>query len=220
MIRDRDGLNNEQVKELSEISSGRFVSLKRRHLENYFIDPDILASLAKHFYLHSKWHKPNNIRDKLREIAKKFMNLAIMNEIKNDIQLKGSIGLKSPDNLERKGIDRLINDFKDICDEEKARVENILESSILEANMKALKTKFDKAFVEKKDAVWVTTFPGKDIFNRFCSEVFKTGDIQVRQAYIDEIRRRREDGEKTIMDSIFKSFKDFNKIAESKKISG
>ncbi len=47
MVRDRDGLTEEQIKSLEE--NARFRCLRRRHIENYFFDEDVLALVAKHF---------------------------------------------------------------------------------------------------------------------------------------------------------------------------
>ena len=127
--------------------------------------------------------------------------------------MQASIELKAPKNIEKKGIERLIKDFALLCDEEKNRINEVLNNKIIEKEIKKLKKKYDKVFKENKDNVWSNQFSGKYIFNRFCGEVFKEKPIKVREAYIEEIIRQREAGEKTIMDPIFKIFENFKKTA-------
>lgn len=214
MIRDRDGLTNPKVIELTTISAGRFSALKRRHLENYYLNETILAEIAKRFCLHTKWHSPANLLVKMREIAKKCINLAIINEVKNNLQLQGGLGLKNPDNLERKGIDRLIQDFTAISNQEKTRIIQVLDDTAIEAKIRRLKTKYDQVFARNDDAVWKVDFPGKNIFAKVCADIFKMDTLQVRQAYIEAIIGKRKDGQRTSMDQVFKIFTDFKRIAD------
>ena len=49
MIRDRDGLSDEQILALEK--NGRIKCLKRRHIENYFLDDEVLFKVAQRLYL-------------------------------------------------------------------------------------------------------------------------------------------------------------------------
>src|SRR5262249_31126046 len=80
MIRDRDGLTDDQINQLERNS--RFKCLRRRHIENYFLDAEVLAFVGEQFYLKPEWRDPSQIDAKLKEIAHSITDQAALLAVK------------------------------------------------------------------------------------------------------------------------------------------
>lgn len=69
MIRDRDGLTQTQIDSLEK--NGHLMCLKRRHIENYFLEEEILHKVVRQLYLEKGEHKltPTKIAEEIKRIA-------------------------------------------------------------------------------------------------------------------------------------------------------
>lgn len=182
MIRDRDGLTESQVRALEV--NGRIRCLKRRHLENYFLDPEHLSFVAKKLYLTAG--RSNLTADFVAEETKKIAESSLMFNLyqnaKEHLSVNYSIPLPAVRGLDKKsdevvrseivgsiavGRDDLLDQLADV------KLRQWLEEE--ELRLRAMIA----------DGRWVNEFQGKYLFSRVCGEILKAEPIKVRQAYVD-----------------------------------
>jgi predicted ATPase len=79
LIRDHDYLTQEAVKKYKENSAGRIHVLKRHEIENYLLDPDLIAEVQKDIF--GKPTTPDEVNRKLRQIARRLFGEALRDMI-------------------------------------------------------------------------------------------------------------------------------------------
>ncbi len=182
MIRDRDGLSDNQIAEIEQ--HGRIKCLKKRHLENYFLDSEVLFKVAEKLYITTT--KPEITQDfievKLKEIANELLNLNLLQNTKEHLGLSHTfeiptvrdIGTKDMDSIKDEmvagvvtALGALSNELSDVnlkkwMDDEQSRIEGALQNDD-----------------------WKNEFQGKNIFSMLCGTVFSEDKLKIRQAYID-----------------------------------
>lgn len=84
MVRDRDGLTEDQVNNFSSKSKGRLLFLPYYHIENAFLNPLAIEVVAKKILLNSA-PTAKQIEDKLVELAKLQLNHTITLYVKSEI---------------------------------------------------------------------------------------------------------------------------------------
>ena len=84
MVRDRDGLVQQQLDTFAQKSKGRLVFLPFYHIENAFLDPMAIASIAKSILL-SNAPSVAAIEQKMLELAKGQLNHTISLYVKHEI---------------------------------------------------------------------------------------------------------------------------------------
>jgi len=181
MIRDRDGLSEEQVSSLEKNS--RIRCLKRRHIENYFLDPEILMSVANRFYIPEKRPEITKeyIETRLKEIAESI-GYNLYKSINESISM--SYFLKVP---------RIPNAGRLTVDDIKRELSRGIAESVLGLSEslapQTLSTWLDQEEENLRamiaDETWVQGFNGKVIYQRICGEVLREDPIRVQHAYID-----------------------------------
>ena len=179
MIRDRDGLTNEQISTLQE--NPGFKCLRRRHLENYFLDAEVLSLVAKHFYLDSDWANIDIVEKKLKEIAESLLNHSVLLTMKQHVTLNGTIDSPRVANANEKSADDIELEFLSLVDESVSEVNTVCGSDNLKKKFSRERTRLQKS-LEKN--TWKVLFPGKLIFNIYCG-ILEVSPNQVRQAYLD-----------------------------------
>ena len=182
MIRDRDGLSDEQVAYLEENS--RIRCLKRRHIENYFLDPEILMAVAEKFYIPVKRPEVTQafIEEKLKLIAEGSIGFNLYKSVNETISM--NYFLKGP-RVSRIG-ERSLDDVKDAL------------SQNIEENLQELTNSLDPNAVDEwlnreeeslkamlVDGSWIQGFNGKYIFQKICGDVLHEDPIKVQHAYVD-----------------------------------
>jgi hypothetical protein len=179
MIRDRDGLSDEQVRSLE--SNDRFRVLPRRHIENFFLDADVLAAVASHFYLQPHWHDSAHIESVLSNIAKECVHAAILDEIKNRVRLDGHLrcpNLKSPELMALDDLKRTL--IEGLAAESKA-LSHQYETTAVDQLISATANRLARSLT---DGSWKSVFPGKRILARLAADHFHVDVTRLRQAYV------------------------------------
>jgi len=179
MIRDRDGLNDDQINALENDSSLRCI--KRRHIENYFLDPEVLAKVAARFCLDEQWQNKDNIGAKLEDIAKQSIVEAFDLISKEYLKTNLNIPVPSPKDIQSKQIEQLIEEFKDKTNTSISNINNNLTGENLKNKLEQFKENLENSL---NDNTWKNIFPGKVLFRKFCTEI-KVEKDRVRQAYIE-----------------------------------
>lgn len=182
MIRDRDGLSSESIEKIE--SNGKIKILKKKHIENYFLDSKILLKVADRLCLTAKKSTITKefIELELAKIAKERLANNLLQNFKDHIKLNYS--LKSPTirNLDKINIDEIKNQ---LCAFVKSELETLSEGLQIDNIINWLNAEQKKLDDCIESNTWKDMLRGKDIFNMFCSNVFNTDKIQVRQAYVE-----------------------------------
>lgn len=191
MLRDRDGLRQDQIDELE--NNGRLICLKRRHIENYFLDENILYKVAMHLYLFKNGEELSveKIASEIKRIAKESISFNLYKNFKEYLATNYSIKAKKISSIETKSIQEVITEI----------------SEGLEKNLNVLAAELDKA----KTTIWLKSeqtrledllntddwkkeFQGKIIFSKLCSEVLKGNPLSIRECYVDIALREQDKG--------------------------
>jgi len=182
MIRDRDGLSGTQIQSLEV--NGRIKCLKKRHIENYFLDSEILYKVAEKLYITTT--KPEisqeYIEQKLKEIATDQVKLNLLQNTKEYIAINHNFNIPTVKSLETKNIDNIINEFIQETTTSLTRLTSDLSEQSLKGWMDEEKIRIENAL---SGDTWKIEFQGKNIFSMFCSSAFNEDKLKIRQAYID-----------------------------------
>lgn len=180
MIRDRDGLTEEQVKDLEQ--GGRLICLKRRHIENYFLDEEILAKVAERFCLPAELYNPTTLVPKLKEVAQKYLNYSILLGVKEFTKLNQDFQIPNVKSLEAKTLDDIKKEYSQEISSALTKLNAVFSEASLNKIFQEEESKLNSAL---QNELWKTLFPGKIIFNQFCRAVLKDDPVRVRTAYIE-----------------------------------
>ena len=184
MLADRDALpNNYDIAELVVQSKGRFQALTKYHLENYFLDENILADIFKEMERPDSWLcDPLKIRNKLREIARSRISYAsalIASKLFRD--LVGNLDIM-PKDCHSKSLEELTTKMIERRNDEQTRITRGME----EDQLKSYIEKIYSGLLDSLDAdseSWKNDIPGKQIFKIFCSEA-KIQEGRLKTLYI------------------------------------
>ena len=179
MIRDRDGLSNDQIGALEK--NLRFKCLRRRHVENYYLDAEVLSLVAKHLYLDAGWHDAGFVKSKLKEIAESQLEQAVLLSMKQFVTVNGTIDAPRISDVHKKTAEDLESEFSAAVGASMTQVDGICKSASLAQMFKKERKQFQRAL---KFGTWNVVFPGKLIFGVFCGELGEPAN-RIRQAYID-----------------------------------
>lgn len=182
MIRDKDGLSNSQISTIEQ--SGKIKCLKKRHLENYFLDSEILFKVAQKLYITTT--KPEItktfIEEKLKEIATNSLKLNLLQNTKEYLNANHHFNIPTVKSIESKDLSTIIDEFLSGVSTELSKFTSGLDISNLRNWVTEEKNRLEQALLDNS---WVDEFQGKNIFSIFCISVFSEDKIKIRQAYID-----------------------------------
>ena len=201
MVRDRDGLSSEQLQSLEE--NPRMRCLKRRHIENYLLDADLISRVAQHLYLRPEVQEVGAIEQALLSVARESLKTAVVLTVKEFVRIMGSLPVPSVRSVESK-------DWRDIEQEITDQVTtnqlNLGQTFSREALARLFTT--EKQALEKSltDGTWKTLFPGKIVFAKFCGDFLSEDANRIQQVYLDFALRDKQDAIQDIID-IFDHFK-------------
>lgn len=182
MLRDRDGLRQDQIDELEK--GKKLICLKRRHIENYFLNENILHKVANHLYLNKNGTDVSiaNISSEMKRIATETIGFNLYKNFKEHIGANYSIKVPKVNSIDKKPLEEV-----------KTLIVNGLES-----NLNTLSTDLEKVkneewlnkeqlrlekLLESDD--WKIEFQGKIIFAKLCGEVLKGNALSIRECYVD-----------------------------------
>lgn len=182
MLRDRDGLTDEQVTRIE--SSGRIKCLKRRHIENYFLDEEVLYKVAQQLYLTRS--NPDltvqKIKDETERIAEESLNFNLFKNTKEYLSLNHFFKIPTVRAVETKEISTIKQEIIDNVQTNLSELSSGLEPSELQTWLNEEETKLT-AMLQSDE--WKNNFQGKIIFSKVCSEVLKGDALRIKQAYVD-----------------------------------
>lgn len=201
MIRDRDGLSQSQIDSLEE--NGHVFCLKRRHIENYFLDETILRKVVSHLYLEKQGSVLTKefIRDEIKRIAIDTLSFNLYKNFKD--HLSANYSIKAPKIMFNgtKNIEDVINELIAGFDDQMKKLTFELDKVKTENWLKIEKARLDTLLLSDE---WKIEFQGKIIFSRLCGEVLKADSVRIRECYIDIALRDNPDSLKDIIDILKK----------------
>ena len=181
-----------------------FRTLSRYHLENYFLDSEILALCFSETEDEDSWlRSAEKIETRLREIAKDCLGYAVSLVVSKQLRyLIGNIDVM-PKGVHNMDASTLVEAFVTKSATETERVNSGLHQEEIQKIVKSTYEKFDK-LLNIPENTWKNDFPGKPIFARFCSET----DMQqgrMKNLYLSKAEHASKDPFEEIF-SIFSSF--------------
>jgi ABC-type cobalamin/Fe3+-siderophores transport system ATPase subunit len=180
MLRDRDGLRQDQIDELE--SNGKLICLKRRHIENYFLNEFILNKVAIHLYLNKEGVdvSPKHIATGMKKIAEETIGVNLYKNFKEHVGANYSIKVPKLKALENMTLSEV-----------KKEISDGLDSNLISLSTNLDKVKTTKWLNEEQIRLenmlltgnWKNEFHGKIIFTRICGEILKGNLITIRECY-------------------------------------
>ena len=182
MIRDRDGLSDEQASMLEK--NGRIKCLKRRHIENYFLDDEVLFKVAQQLYLTE--NNPSLTREyiaeSIKKIAEESLGFNVYKNAKDYLSLNYFLQSPTVKSLEKKTIDEVKEEILASISTNRDALIMGISNEAIQAWLNAEESKLKK---ELLNGGWLNNFQGKYIFNLLCGGILKADQIRVRHAYLD-----------------------------------
>lgn len=170
MISDHDSsLPEKVITDLVSKSSGRLAFLPAYHLENYFLDENIISKMFQKMESEDSWlRNPEQIRDKLKQLARDSVPYAIQLWLGSFLRSRvGEIEVTV------KGIDRMdskeyISQLEEPILKEQTRVNSILSTDLVK---EVVKERWDLLInlIDDNNEDWKKTIPGRVICHKFSS---------------------------------------------------
>ena len=208
MLADRDAVPADaDPDQLAITSNGRFRALSKYHLENYFLDTQVLARVFGDMEPGESWLRDAEAIDQvLREIAKSQVSYAAaLIASKNARDIAGNVDIM-PKGCQGKSIDELQQLFSTSVKNESARVTSALDSGAVSDHIKIIHNKLIES-LESSDEGWRADIPGKPIFRIFCNRA-GLSEGRLKSLYI----RKAEEVDPSPFDELVQIFESFASI--------
>ncbi len=199
MLADRDAATETQP-----TGSDNFRILTRYHLENYFLDAEILCQCFADREDEDSWLlSVEKIEDRLREIARDALGYSVSLVVSKKIrEAAGNVSVM-PKGSHEMDVSTLADAFSEKAAHERQRVEKELDDDSVRQLVEDTYQKFE-ALLAKPGDDWKKEFPGKLILSRFCHEV-REDESRLKNLYIRKAQEANTNPFQEIID-IFSSF--------------
>ncbi|WP_417888161.1 AAA family ATPase [Zunongwangia sp.] len=191
MLRDRDGLRQDQIDELEE--GKKLICLKRRHIENYFLNEEILHKVANHLYLNKNGTNitVEQIKSEMKRIAKETISFNLYKNFKEHIGANYSIKVPKVTSINQKTLEEVKSLISDGLENNLNLLSDELEKSKTSEWLENEKSRLED-LLDSDD--WKSEFQGKIIFSKLCSEVLKGNTLSIRECYVDIALAEKDSG--------------------------
>jgi len=191
MLRDRDGLRQDQIDELEE--GQKLICLKRRHIENYFLNASVLHKVAKHLYLEKDGLdiSESHISSELKRIATETIGFNLYKNFKEHVGANYSIKVPKVNSIESKTLDEIKSLIAHGLNENISNLSTDFEESKTLDWLNNEQTRLTQLLTTDN---WMIEFQGKIIFSRLCGEVLKGNALSIRECYVDIALNENEEG--------------------------
>ena len=199
MLADRDAATGMQP-----AATENFQMLSRYHLENYFLDAEILRQCFTNREDEDSWFQSvEQIEQRLREIARSHLNNSVKIVVAKQIRDEaGRINL-SPNDVHNMDCTTLVDAFSQKAADERERVAEVLDKATVEKLVRNTYHRFH-SLLDNPSNEWKNEFPGKPIFSDFCSTA-REQKHRLINLYIQKSREADANPFQEIID-IFSSF--------------
>lgn len=202
MIRDRDGLTDGQIKVLER--NNRIRCLKKRHIENYFLDEEVLFKVAEKLYLtapHPEITK-EYIETEMKKIAEESINYTLLKNAIEHFKLNYFLDVPSVKDASKKSINVLKREFVQGISGSLSSLSKELDNPKIQSWLDTEERRLRGLLGGNQ---WKDEFQGKYIYSRVCADILKDDDIKIRQAYVDTALEEKT----AVFADIQKIFKEF-----------
>lgn len=169
-------------------SGGRLRRLSKYHLENYFLDEDVWASVFAVMEPEDSWLRdPKQIRAKLVEIASEFVSYAVALSASSSLRREvGNVDLM-PKGCHGKNKTETKEMFSAVAAGELERVKATLDSGVVQGQVEQTFNDLEAALSEDSDD-WKNLIPGKPVLARFAA-VANLSLARAKSLYINAAQR-------------------------------
>ena len=199
MLADRDA-----VTAVQPTATDHFRMLSRYHLENYFLDAEILRQCFADTEDEDSWLlSVKQIEDFLRQIARSQLGHAVSLVVSKKIRdAAGNVDAK-PKNCHEMDCNTLVDAFSKEAETEKKRVASALDNACVRQLVEDTYQEFEDLLASSGDA-WKNKFPGKPILAHFCHKA-REEEYRLKNSYIRKSLEADTNPFQEIID-IFSSF--------------
>lgn len=205
MLCDRDALSPSAASaELEARSGGRLRTLKRYHLENYFLEEDVLAQCFAEMEPAASWlRSPDSIRERLRELAVSMVSYATALTVSGELRESvGNVDLM-PKACHNKNAEELASLILDRAAAEQDRVRSALEVGRVAKLAEQTFVAMTQSVAPGSDQ-WKKVIPGKPLLAQFAAAAnIDVGRLKLM--YLGVSSRREPDAFQDIVD-VFSDF--------------
>jgi hypothetical protein len=168
LLCDRDAANVLGSKSVAAAQSGRVKLLPRYHLENYFLDCDVLSKCFASMEATDSWlRNAAAIKSKILEIARSVVPYAVALNVTAAIREKVSNVSVMPKGVsEAKSSAELVNLMSAKLVSEKQRVDTGLDDAFLRSLVMSEYERLNDS-IDKDTGVWLYDLPGRIILHKF-----------------------------------------------------
>lgn len=205
LLCDRDATNSlGKAKVAAEVGS-RIKSLSRYHLENYFLNENVLALCFEGMEPADSWlRNPIEIKKKLIELARSVVPYAVALAVAATVRESvGNISVMPKGAATAENADALAQLILQRVGAETTRVSSGLEPNVIRSMVVDEYTRLSIA-VENDDPLWKSELPGRVILNKFASAA-QTSVGRLKQLYLSKAEGTDAFAEVV---AIFQSFRD------------
>ena len=205
MLADRDAMPIESdATDLEAKSGGRFRTLARYHLENYFLEPMVLAEVFKEMEPAESWLRdPDQIDSVLCEIAESQIGYATSLIVSKHVRAVGGNIDIMPKDCHGKADAEVKSLIVTAVQSEKSRLTTVLDDSNLSAMVTETQERLRSSIDADGDA-WRAEIPGKPVFRIFCGKA-KLTEGRLKSLYINKAEKLSANPLQDAID-IFQSF--------------
>lgn len=188
MICDGDSsLPDKVMGELIEKSLGRLAFLPRYHLENYFLDENIIAKMFTKMESKDSWlREPQQIRERLKQIARDSIPYTIQLWLGASLRSKvGEIEV-SVKGVDEMNLEQYTKQLEEPILTENKRISSVLSSEQIKATVKE-RWNLINSLINSDNEDWKKIIPGRIICNKF-SNVASVSPGRFKTLYINQVR--------------------------------
>jgi ABC-type cobalamin/Fe3+-siderophores transport system ATPase subunit len=171
MLCDRDAVPlSDSENYIEEIGKGRLKLLNRYHLENYFLDENILAKIFLKMDPQESWLcDPVEIREKLKNIARHM--IAYTTSLIESAKYRNQVGNLDimPKGCDKKSSDELANLIQMRVRTERERINLIIDEASIKSSVQETFDALNQSIEGDTDS-WKKIIPGKQLFNTFAHQ--------------------------------------------------
>jgi len=190
MLCDRDAISlARSATDVEDAGRGRLRVLGRYHLENYFLDETILATIFETMEPDGSWlRSPARIKERLEELARSMISYATALIVSAQYREQtGNVDMM-PNGCHEKSADQLVGLMVDRLNSEKARVAAVLDPQTIEASVRAEYRRLEQSIEGGQDE-WKNVIPGKQLLSRFAS-LTNLDAARLKRLYLQEAATR------------------------------
>jgi predicted ATP-binding protein involved in virulence len=181
MLCDRDAVYDLGRRSVEANISHRLKILPRYHIENYFLDEDILAKIFQPMEAETSWLRdPEAINAKLRLLAKEIVPYAVALNVAAGLrEAIGNIDVMPKGLGAQSSMSDVVEMIHGKANQELQRISSGLK---LEGLQEAVQAEFSKlnTAIDGNQPAWKSEIPGRIIFNKFASAVgMKSGRLKL-----------------------------------------